>query len=123
MNSVGALKVLHSSRAITVAIFLMAFVAHVASLPRTIDNVYDEGLIVFGAQRVLEGDIPYRDFWTLYAPGQFYAVAGLFKLFGSSVLVERLWDAAVRAGVVATASARHVCLGRVCMRMRRLVLF
>jgi hypothetical protein len=82
-------------------IFLVSFAVQAASLPRVIFNIYDEGLIVFGAQRVLEGDIPYRDFWSLYAPGQFYAVAGLFSLFGSSVLVERLWDVAVRAAVVA----------------------
>jgi hypothetical protein len=47
----------------------------------------------------LEGDLPYRDFWGMYAPGQFYALAGLFKLFGSSVLVERMWDIAIRASL------------------------
>ncbi|MCK4236762.1 MAG: hypothetical protein KAX38_06560 [Candidatus Krumholzibacteria bacterium] len=31
-------------------------------------DIYDEGLGVYGAARVLNGEIPYRDFWTLYAP-------------------------------------------------------
>lgn len=71
-----------------------------ACLPRHGVNPYDEGFILLGAQRVLEGEVPYRDFWGMYPPGQFYALAGLFKLFGSSVLVERLWDLAARAGIV-----------------------
>lgn len=58
-------------------------------------NLYDEGLVVYGAQRVLEGDVPYRDFWTLYAPGQFYVLALLFKLFGPSLIVERLYSSMV----------------------------
>jgi hypothetical protein len=31
-------------------------------------NVYDEGLIVFGAMRVMNGDVPYRDFYANYGP-------------------------------------------------------
>ncbi|MHB1355446.1 MAG: glycosyltransferase family protein [Anaerolineae bacterium] len=62
-------------------------------------NIYDEGLILYGAQRVLWGQVPYRDFWTVYGPGQFYALAGLFRVFGSSVLVERIWDTLFRAGL------------------------
>ena len=42
------------------------------------------------------GEVPYRDFWVVYAPGQFYVLAGLFKLFGESILVARLWDVLVR---------------------------
>jgi hypothetical protein len=41
-----------------------------------------------GALRVLAGEVPYRDFWSMYAPGQFYAQALLFKLFGASWLVQ-----------------------------------
>ena len=26
------------------------------------------GKLVVGATRILEGEIPYRDFWTMYAP-------------------------------------------------------
>lgn len=31
---------------------------------------------------ILRGGIPYRDFWTLYAPGHFYILAGLLAIFG-----------------------------------------
>jgi len=65
-------------------------------------DVYDEGIPVYGAERILNGEVPYRDFWTIYAPGQFYVLAGLFKIFGSSLLAERLYDTAVRALVSGT---------------------
>jgi hypothetical protein len=62
-------------------------------------NIYDEGLIVYGAVRVMDGQIPYRDFWTQYSPAQLYTLAGLFKLFGANILVERVWDIVIRAGL------------------------
>jgi len=40
------------------------------------------GKAINNAIRILGGDVPYRDFWTMYAPGHFYLVAILFKLFG-----------------------------------------
>lgn len=49
-----------------------------------------EGVACVGAQRVLEGQVPYRDFWTIYAPGSYYLLAGLFAVFGSQILVARL---------------------------------
>jgi hypothetical protein len=111
-RSSGSVQLQRST--VPLLVFLLSFGLQVASLPRAILNVYDEGLIVVGAQRVLEGDIPYRDFWTIYAPGQFYAVAGLFSLFGSSILVEQLWDVAVRAAIVAAAFVWTRRLGAGC---------
>lgn len=60
-------------------------------------NVHDEGLILAGADRILKGHLPYLDFWSIYPPGQFYTIAFLFKLFGSSVLVERIYDIMVKS--------------------------
>lgn len=60
-------------------------------------NIYDEGFIVYVASRILNGEIPYRDFWAIYAPGQFYIVAVLFKIFGEYILVERIYDIIIRA--------------------------
>jgi hypothetical protein len=40
------------------------------------------------ALRILDGDVPYRDFWTMYAPGHFYLAAALFKVFGVHVWVQ-----------------------------------
>jgi hypothetical protein len=64
--------------------------------------VYDEGLVLTAAMRVGAGQIPHRDFYANYGPAQFYILAGLFKIFGQSVLVERLYDLFVK-GLLVTA--------------------
>ena len=63
-------------------------------------NLYDESIILTGAMRVATGQIPHQDFYTNYGPGQFYTVAALFKFFGQSVIVERLYDLFLRALIV-----------------------
>ncbi|MCL5998623.1 MAG: hypothetical protein M1546_21580, partial [Chloroflexi bacterium] len=77
-------------------LFVAAFLCLLPSIRNTL-NIYDEGLIVLGAERVLNGQIPYRDFWTMYGPGQIYILAGLFKLFGVSLITERIYDLIVRS--------------------------
>lgn len=56
-----------------------------------------------GAERVLRGEIPYRDFWTMYAPGHFYLLALLFQIFGRHLLVDTV------AASVISAAAALVC--------------
>lgn len=51
---------------------------------------YDESLSLYGAVRVLHGQVPFRDFWTIYPPGEFWTLAGAFRLFGVSVLSDRV---------------------------------
>jgi hypothetical protein len=58
------------------------------------------GVSSIGAERVLRGEIPYRDFWTMYAPGHFYLLALIFRIFGSHIFVE-----AVAASVVCAAAS------------------
>jgi 4-amino-4-deoxy-L-arabinose transferase-like glycosyltransferase len=53
------------------------------------DLFQDEGIVLQGAQRILDGQVLYRDFFSFYTPGSFYAMALLFKIFGSSYLVAR----------------------------------
>jgi len=87
------------SRCMPVGVFACAFLFLIITMYRFV-NPYDEGLILVGSTRVLSGDIPYRDFYANYGPAQFYVLAALFKVFGPSVLVERLWDLLVRSCVV-----------------------
>lgn len=49
----------------------------------------DEGIILQGAARILHGQLPYRDFFSFYAPGSYYWNAGLMRIFGDSLLVPR----------------------------------
>lgn len=51
---------------------------------------YDDGVLLYGAERVLAGDIPYKDFWFIYTPGNIYLLALIFKIFGPSIMVERI---------------------------------
>jgi hypothetical protein len=68
-------------------------------------NMYDEGIVLTAAMRVAAGQIQHRDFYAIYGPAQFYILAGLFKLFGESILVERLFDLFIRALLVASVYA------------------
>lgn len=49
----------------------------------------DEGIVLQGAQRILNGEVLYRDFFSFVTPGSYYWTALLFKVFGSSILVAR----------------------------------
>ncbi|MBR6976002.1 MAG: hypothetical protein IKH84_03775 [Ottowia sp.] len=50
-------------------------------------ELYDNGIIVSGADAILQGKLPYKDFWTMYAPGQFYLVALLFRIFEPQLFI------------------------------------
>jgi hypothetical protein len=65
---------------------------------------------ICGALRVLDGEVPYRDFWSMYAPGQFYAVAALFAMFGRHVLIQA-------AAVVLIRALTGGVLYRICRRL------
>jgi len=49
----------------------------------------NEGITLAGAERILQGQVPYRDFFTFVTPGSPYLMALWFKLFGSSFVVAR----------------------------------
>jgi hypothetical protein len=51
----------------------------------------DEGLLAYGAVRVMHGDIPHRDFVSLQPPLSFYTAAAVFKLFGTSLVSLRVF--------------------------------
>jgi hypothetical protein len=59
----------------------------------------DEGLMLQAAARIAHGEVPYKDFWWFYPPGQPLLLGGLWKVLGPSLLEWRvlrvLCDAAV----------------------------
>jgi hypothetical protein len=61
---------------------------------------HDEGLMLAWARRIADGQWPYRDFWSNYAPGQPLLLAAQVKLFGPSLL----WWRIVRVAIDATVS-------------------
>jgi Dolichyl-phosphate-mannose-protein mannosyltransferase len=73
----------------------------------------DEGIILQGAQRILQGQVLYRDFFSFFTPGSYYFLALLFRVFGTSFLVAR--STLVVFGAVFSLLhyllARRVCSG------------
>jgi hypothetical protein len=71
----------------------------------------DEGIVLQGAQRILRGEMLYRDFFSFFTPGSYYFLAVLSKIFGSSLLVGR--SALIFFGGIYSAItyllARRVC--------------
>jgi hypothetical protein len=60
-------------------------------------NTFDEGMILVGAERVLQGEVPFKDFFALYPPGQYYSAAMLLAWFDHPVVTLRAYCIAVRA--------------------------
>ena len=73
-----------------IAVLLAGVFVHGADLCSGNLGLIAEGVSCVGAQRVLDGQVPYRDFWTIYAPGGYYLLAGLFAVFGSQLLTARV---------------------------------
>jgi hypothetical protein len=73
------------------------------SILRDIDP-FDEGLALQAARRIaVGGQVPYRDFQWAYGPAQPYLLAGLFKLFGVSLLQWRIVRSLCDAAIALTA--------------------
>src|SRR5687768_1341254 len=74
----------------------------------------DEGLLLVEPERVLEGDLPNRDFESFYGPLNTYALAAVYAVAEPDVEVERavglLYQLAIIAGVFALASFGGVVL-------------
>lgn len=70
-------------------------------------NPHDEGLMLQAASRVLDGQLPYHDFWWNYGPGQPLLLAAPAKLLGDSLLWWRILRLAM-AALVAVMTYRFV---------------
>lgn len=63
--------------------------------------INDEGFTDYNAMRILHGEMPFQDFWAAYPPGQLYALAFVFKIWGASLQVSRIYDIGIKCIVVA----------------------
>ncbi|HYU59542.1 MAG TPA: hypothetical protein VEK39_02175 [Solirubrobacterales bacterium] len=68
----------------------------------------DEGLLLVEPERVLDGDLPNRDFESFYGPANTYLLAGIYDVTEPDVVIERgvgfVYRLAIIAGVFALAS-------------------
>ena len=76
-------------------------------------NFYDEGILLSGANSILLGAVPHRDFYANYPPGIFLIIAALWKVAPISVLTVRAFAFAVRlaTGIVSGLIAGW-CIGK-----------
>jgi hypothetical protein len=63
-------------------------------------DVPDEGLLLHVAERLADGQVPYRDVYFIYTPGFQYLLAGLFRMLGPSLAVEHALLFAVHVALV-----------------------
>src|SRR5438128_3046516 len=92
-------------------LFFVASFAYLASFRHYSSLEPDEGIVLQGAERILHGEVPYRDFFSFYTPGSFYFVAFLFRFLGDSLVVARMGLAVAGAAssVITYVLARRVC--------------
>ncbi len=60
----------------------------------------DEGMVLVYPELIQHGEIPYRDFESVYSPGNWYFLAGVYALFGTHMDVERSVGLAYRLACV-----------------------
>jgi len=70
-------------------LFVLAAALSASTIWREI-GPHDEGLMLQAAHRIASGELPYRDFWWNYGPGQPYVLAGLEQLFDRSLVPWRV---------------------------------
>lgn len=62
--------------------------------------IYDEGYYAHISERILNGEIPYKDFFLQFTPGYFYLLALFYKILGTSVLAGRILTFVFSLGIV-----------------------
>jgi 4-amino-4-deoxy-L-arabinose transferase-like glycosyltransferase len=75
--------------ALALAIVALVFALPLRGLLRAPGPPMEEGFMLVFPEQVLKGAIPNRDFLHLYGPGSLWALGGVFKVFGVSLLSER----------------------------------
>jgi hypothetical protein len=91
-------------RLLLVALFVAGALVSAFTMLRAVDP-FDEGLVLQAARRVAGGQVPYRDFLWAYGPAQPYLLAGLSKLFGTSLIQWRILRVLADASVSLTVFA------------------
>src|ERR1051325_2939628 len=105
-----------AERSIALAIFILSFL-YLCVFRRATWIDLDEGIILQGAQRILDGQVLYRDFFSFFTPGSYYLLALAFRVFGDSYLVAHTLLALVGAGFspITYLLSRRVCGRQACL--------
>jgi hypothetical protein len=77
---------------VCLAVLIFAF----ASAYHRPGDPMDEGMVLLYPELIQHGELPYRDFESIYGPGNWYFLAGIYALFGTHMDVERTVGLAYR---------------------------
>jgi 4-amino-4-deoxy-L-arabinose transferase-like glycosyltransferase len=77
-------------------LFAATFLAYAVNL-----RTYECQVTDLSAWRMAHGAVPYRDFWTMYAPGSLTVLGGFFAVFGRELILSRLLGMLTAAAAVA----------------------
>ena len=88
---------------IILAVAVIAYLLPLRALLHAPGAAMEEGFMLVFPDRVLHGAIPNKDFLYLYGPGSLWALAGIYKVFGTHLLVERFAGLAQLVGMAFAA--------------------
>jgi 4-amino-4-deoxy-L-arabinose transferase-like glycosyltransferase len=83
-------RLMEKKQLLRFSILLLALLYY-GSYYRSGFNLMDDGSVVLLSKRIMEGERPIVDLMIGYGVLWFYPIAGLFKLFGTSLIVARIW--------------------------------
>jgi hypothetical protein len=108
---------------IIVVIASVAYLLPLRALLHAPGAAMEEGFMLVFPDRVLHGAIPNKDFLYLYGPGSMWALAAVYKVFGTNLVVERLAGLtqlvglAVGAGMLTRWWGRSVAIAAVVLNV------
>ncbi len=73
-----------------ILVVAIAAVYFLLTFNRTL-NPSDEGYLLYNFQKAAQGQVPHRDFYDAYGPGVYWVGAALFNLFGTRIIVIRVF--------------------------------
>jgi len=85
-----------SSDVVAILLLFGGTVGYLVSLPHNL-GPSDESIYLYEAKRLLQGQAMYRDVFDFTMPGWMYLMAGLFRLFGTSIATARTAMAVLHA--------------------------
>jgi 4-amino-4-deoxy-L-arabinose transferase-like glycosyltransferase len=92
-------------------LFILCISIYFLPFMRLLFESTDEGTLVYGAVRILHGQLLGRDFFEVIGPGSFYWLALFFKLFGITFVATRI---CLFVSSLATALCMYFLARRVC---------
>ena len=87
-----------SKRITEIIVILIGIILYFIGIGYNI-NIYDEGIALVGADRISHGEIPYRDFWTMYTPLSYYINFVWMSLTGFTIISVRILSSVFAVGI------------------------